>query len=130
MGMLVAKLPNRDIGIAFQHQSWPVVMRFEKDESGQPLKVVHRRTSCSLFELKDDHSMISLGYGWALCSRNDNFSKETGRKLALARVLKKMTPRLGRKEREIVWLTYLARPRNIVSKPPAPKVEIEVVTIH
>lgn len=65
--------------------------------------VVRRQTECTL-TLKDG---ATIGRGSALCSEQDNFVKETGRKISLAKALKDAN--FSREERTLVWQGYFDR---------------------
>jgi len=67
-----------------------------------PPEVKRRRTLCRIH----DASGV-LGSGLTKCSRNDQFVKSTGRKLALARAMQ--DARLDREARRLLWAQYLGR---------------------
>jgi hypothetical protein len=50
-------------------------------------------------------------YGKAICSDNDHFSRDKGRKLSLARALKNSN--ISKEERKEIWEAY----RNLTKKP-------------
>jgi hypothetical protein len=71
---------------------------------------VHRasmRTICSIFNETPPKQSISSGS--AYCSPKDNFSKEIGRKLTLARAIKKLD--LSYEIRAQIWKDYFNRVR-------------------
>ena len=50
-----------------------------------------------------------FGYGVAICSHKDNFCKDTGRKISLARALKNAN--IPKEERKSIWEVYrLSKP--------------------
>jgi len=70
-----------------------------------------RMTICSLQRkgiVDDDHSnnnWIELGHGVAHCSKQDQFVKATGRKIALTRMLEYFE----RSDRKVIWQAYWER---------------------
>lgn len=133
-GMLrVSGVGDKVIGIQFRHIK-------TKTFVGQQEKSL-RITHCGLFELEADEKAapIKISYGVAKCAEADNFSRERGRKLALARalasgdhqfasdveildgtgvVLRKAASGEVKRLREIVWKTYFDRiPKGKVEDP-------------
>lgn len=132
--MIKVTLPDKTIGIAFEHPKTTVVHpSLNPKMSMMARRVIHRRTVCSIYELPENLTILGfatpfpskgklISTATARCHEHDQFAKEAGRKLALARALK-----LGGfswAEREQIWKTYLTRPR----PKSAPKAEKE--TIH
>lgn len=68
----------------------------------------HRRVTCQLVEQPDGKVIM---HGKAECHPKDNFCKETGRKLALARAI----AGFNKAERTAVWAVYRGRFANKVS---------------
>jgi hypothetical protein len=79
-------------------------------------KKLPRTTSCSISQVEVVNNAENIheevGYGVAWCSPNDQFVKETGRKIALQRALDEMfgfsweRGNEERKNREVFWLAY------------------------
>ena len=59
----------------------------------------HRYTYCRI-----EKGTERIALGWAICLESDNFSREIGRKLSLARVLK--VAHIPKEERKEIWETY------------------------
>jgi hypothetical protein len=60
----------------------------------------NKGTSCLIRNYKD----AIIGCGLTCCSISDNFCRETGRKLSLARAMKNAS--LGKEERTEIWEAY------------------------
>lgn len=63
--------------------------------------VFSRQTQCIITGVNNSEMM----YGEALCSRQDQFCKERGRKLSLKRAIR----HLSKTQRTLIWRQYLAR---------------------
>ena len=71
--MIIINLPTKKLAVAFAH---PV------SEKGK------RSTTCKIFQLGESQDELTeLSTGVTECSKQDNFSKARGRKIALARAL-------------------------------------------
>jgi hypothetical protein len=68
------------------------------DESVPNISAGHYLTSC---ELEGEQNS---DWAYAICSKGDNFNKDTGRKLSLARVLKNAN--IPKEERKSIWEAY------------------------
>lgn len=93
--MIRVTLPTRIIGISFYH---PQGIGKLKD---------WRYTHCDVYSMRPDiylDAAMWLARGTTKCSKDDNFRKETGKKLSLASALKKTDLTLS--ERSIIWSTY------------------------
>lgn len=66
-------------------------------------KVEARTTICTLVNKSNE----IVAEGEAFCHVNDQFNKETGRKLALARALKESE--LSQESRALIWQAYFSR---------------------
>jgi hypothetical protein len=64
---------------------------------------VEKATRCYIYEGKDDNP---LAWADAICSDSDQYDKDKGRKISLARVLAKLYP--DRNERLPFWQAYQA----------------------
>lgn len=71
-----------------------------------------RTTQCIVLRRQSGDTPTLLYSGLAVCSKRDNFNKETGRKLALTRAIE----RLSREERAAIWSTYLDRQNPLVTQ--------------
>ena len=74
---------------------------------------VCRATLCRILHLPEENQRINvdnctLGKDVAACSSDDNFNKETGRKIALTRALKNI-PGFTKQARTAFWDVYLHR---------------------
>jgi len=85
------KLNGQDVFIDFLHRRWD---NNAEDSRGQ--------TICEITEKGTKNVLFS---GSSLCSSRDNFCKETGRKIALARAIRD----LPRDVRQLVWADYFSR---------------------
>ena len=66
-----------------------------------------RSTQCCIYVLINE-MWLDVGRAWAFQNKNDNFCKETGRKIALERALN--DSRYDTKDfRTVIWLSYLNR---------------------
>lgn len=72
-------------------------------------RVFYRATGCVI--RRTDHLGEVLSYGIATCHDNDQFCKATGRKLSLARALKKAG--FTKTTRAEVWSAYFAQVRHV-----------------
>ena len=61
-------------------------------------------TICEIFEIVDTDSVKAVSKGKAFCTKNDQFVKATGRKVAL----RKAVASLPREQRVEIWSSYLA----------------------
>lgn len=101
--MIIATLPSRTLGISFAYP--PQIL--------SPSKL----TQCKLWEVKSVRKFSGLSFskkdatllliGTAYCSPSDHFSKEEGRKAALAHAIESLN--LSKSERQIVWEAYWDR---------------------
>ena len=82
--MLYAQVNNKEYKFSFSH--------FNDESLGRGTRC---KASC------DD---TEVAHGISLCSPKDNFDRNTGRKLALARALKELE--LSKEERLSVWMLY------------------------
>lgn len=82
-------------------------VRFEhvKDQNGKYISTIAYLQSAKLDSPANDFFVIGMGI--AYCSSKDQFCKETGRKLALQRLLSEVFQ--GRDKRKLVWQAYFAR---------------------
>lgn len=118
--MIRVKLGNRTLGVTFQREFIPALIRETlKGRMSEDAPQV-RATYCELHRLDDNgQSEAIVARSRARCARQDNFSFEAGRKLSLARALKQYG--LTRDERSRVWSIYLDRPRPVSR----PKVKVQ-----
>ena len=65
---------------------------------------VSRGTECTI---KDGNSGI-YGIGKAICSKNEQFVKDKGRKISLARALNSCTGVFKKNDRKVFWDEYLS----------------------
>lgn len=79
----------------------PYWINFRYDRKPPPNSSVEVRSVRCV--IATDSGGLSFGRSW--CHQNDQFSKETGRKLALARALKEF----DRGFRTVAWKAYLGR---------------------
>ena len=79
-----------------------VFMDFAYDRWDNDAEDTRGRTICDITEKGTKKVLFS---GISLCSIKDNFCKETGRKIALTRAIRK----LPREVRQLVWAEYLSR---------------------
>ena len=71
-----------------------------------------RKTACRLTPLKDE-ALVTQYY--AVCSRQDQYCKATGRKIALAKTIRNY---FGEKEpREKFWAAYWEERKKVTKKP-------------
>lgn len=68
---------------------------------------VHSHLTLCFLDVWEGEKMVKAETGMAFCSRKDQFKKATGRKVALARALKKAG--LGKAARAAVWSRYNCR---------------------
>lgn len=108
--MIRITLPNRTLGIAFSHPTSKVEL---VKKNGK--KVFPRSTVCELYDVDPFVTHASPSYGSTLmgtatahCSIEDNFAKEKGRAMSLARVLKQLA--FTHFDKFEVWKQYHSRP--------------------
>ena len=78
------------------------LVRF-KYTRGDPL--YHERTTCTIRKVADDPDLSELvGFGHTKLHPNDNFCKNTGRKISFARALKDAD--MDKEERKLFWQEY------------------------
>src|SRR5688572_19115817 len=128
--MIFIEAEGTKLGLSFAH---PTINPGTKKQ--------HRLTTCEVYDLCGETARL-LGYNESVCSKNDNFKRATGRKIALARAICQHdygvgTPKaqstclkcgsyrtaslpLSKDLRTKIWLTYFDA---IVSKYPEPKAE-------
>lgn len=94
------------IQINSQKSFW-IVWRYETLFSEYPEVGRSVRTICSITDDSIQGSPYVVATGSAMCSSNDQFVKETGRKISLDRAIRQL--KLPKIERTIVWNTYLKR---------------------
>jgi hypothetical protein len=70
-----------------------------------------RLTFCAVLR-RDQTGTTTLLSGRAKCSKKDNFNKEAGRKLSLARAIAV----LPRDDRGVIWSTYFSRSNVVASR--------------
>lgn len=89
-------------------------VRFEhtKNSDGKYVSTIASLQQAKLDSRTSD--FIVLGSGVACCSSNDQFCKETGRKLALSRVLLDVFQDCD--TRRLVWQAYFARKQKPVTE--------------
>jgi len=83
---------------------WVYEMFFKHHNNGRR---VGRRTECFIRHTRERARHLVLS-GCAYCHPHDNYCKETGRKIALARALE----RVRRDDRRLFWQAYFARNEN------------------
>ena len=131
--MIRVQLPNRLLGIGFEHKS--VVEAGEHNPAYTVLfgktvldTIDVRHTYCTLYELAPDETRhgkylaTPLSKAVSRCSPLDNFKKEVGRKTALTRALRSLFPgpkenpeltveaiRYNKSMRDEVWKGYHSR---------------------
>src|SRR3970282_32818 len=106
--MIKVQLPSITLGIGFSHP---------KGIAPLPGPGEGRYTHCEIFEILKTHNgekrggVLFLVEGVASCSLSDNFCKDTGRKIALARALSKLRKQLPlpKTERAMIWKAYRTR---------------------
>ena len=79
-------------------ETFYILFNHKKDIAG-------RFTTC----LIETNTKTTIATGLAECHENDNFRKETGRKLALKRALESVFK--DPEDRKVFWDTYRSRPR-------------------
>lgn len=94
--MFRVKVNGREIAFTFQHKTLPSLAEIRK---GVLIKSITTATV--------DNGRGTTLVGRAMCSALDNFDKDKGRKIALAKALKESG--LDHKERSIIWDRYHAR---------------------
>ncbi len=93
---------HTELRVSFKHED------FGKDAW------IHHQTTCRILELEEGKAEpILIATGVAECCALDNFSKETGRKIALTRAIEQMA--LPKEERTAIWNQYHNRDRAIGS---------------
>ena len=90
------KFKGEQYRISFQHGMFPLPLAPDKSVRG---------TRCSV----GPEGQNNIGYSW--CSPQDNFRRETGRKVALKRALLWYGGSSWRAFRTAAWKAYLERPR-------------------
>jgi hypothetical protein len=100
--MIRIELPSGTIGLTFQHFGDAVM-----DERLKKMVTHPNRTVAQILDYNDAAKPVTIALGRSVCHKLDNFSRETGRKLALAKALN--VSGLSKKERQLIWLTYLNR---------------------
>jgi hypothetical protein len=116
---------NRTIALAFERQQ-------EKPRGKRPGR---RTTICDIWEtVQKDGKLVTANLitsATAVCSRQDVFNKEKGRKSAITFALAATGDETFSKEdREVIWTTYFNRPRPKDPKAgqkPEPVIDGEVV---
>lgn len=74
-------------------------------------------TTCQVLVIIGAEARPIAAEGAALCGLRDNFCRETGRKLALARALLSAADVFSREARRAFWTAYLTRPRGSTQVP-------------
>lgn len=117
--VITVKLNNRTLGVTFQRETAP---------ADGPFPGEVRATWCELHRLDSNgKSEAIVARTRARCARSDNFNKDVGRKVSLARALKQYG--LTRLDRTLVWFAYHERPRP-VSKPKATPQPVEEAMVN
>ena len=100
--MMKIVLADRTIGIEFEH---PKVKKPVHVKGGtHPVVMIRRASVCSIYELDPKAPPKRISHSICNVHHDDQFSRETGRKLGLARALK--FTNLSKFERTQVWETY------------------------
>ena len=71
-----------------------------------------RQTFCIVLQRHDLDGYTTMLSGRAVCGKKDNFNKEAGRKLALARAI----AMLPRNDRSLIWSAYFGRLNPVISR--------------
>lgn len=91
-------LGSDELRVGFKHEEFPG-------------EWIHHRTTCSIWEISDPGKPLDqqelIARGEAECCALDNFKKETGRKIALARAIEQLS--LPKEERTSIWSQYHQR---------------------
>lgn len=90
--MFTVKINNKEITFTFSHKHFPELVEI------RPKVLIKAQTTASL------QVGTMTFYDWSYCSAFDNFDKDKGRKVALAKVLK--LSKLDYIERSAVWGRY------------------------
>lgn len=107
--MIRIPVGERVLGLGF---SYPILITHVKDRNGKQRQIPVRGTSCKLFAVEehDGHLKVTtLAQGVASCHHKDNFCRETGRKVAIAKALKNAA--FTYDQRKLIWEAWLNRPR-------------------
>lgn len=102
--MIIATLPNRGerVAVMFKHPRTDIGSKKEP--------VIQRSTTCTIAYLGEDgRPGQPVATATVVCSPQDNFCKETGRKLALTRALRRSF--FMRADRVAIWAAYFRRGR-------------------
>lgn len=114
-------IDGRQAKLYFQHRRAPIngpdiakilTLLRKTCASGMPKAITTARVELQANPpCNDEYPTVYEGI--AICSATDNFTKETGRKIALRNALQM----LSRDERKQVWRQYRHRPRHRISVP-------------
>src|SRR6266853_2369476 len=118
--MIKVNLPSRTLGLSFRHSEveMPIPQKDSEKKLEKPIQFrKSRATFCEIYEITLTSSQW-VCEGSAYLGVGDQFRKAQGRKLALTKALKLLSPpkygekrsvsplTLGKKERELVWKAY------------------------
>jgi len=95
------------VNMRFQHAVYQREIPMSKQMIGS------RACICNLKLVHPDESE-ELYIGIAKCHENDNYCRETGRKISLTRAMQNST--LSKHERRLVWEAYLGRKEKVQSE--------------
>ena len=88
--------------------------RFTHVSGGERWKKV---TLCHIEnKLINENDWLPVVMGIACCSKEDSFSRETGRKLSLTRALKKSKMLIKKDTRTKIWETYFSKVNDLKRK--------------
>jgi len=128
--MIVVHTPSDTYEVRFSHPTRKIVL-----PGAAKLTIENRFSICDIYLVKPSpmfkmSTYVLAASGKAKCHIADQFNKETGRKLALARALK--DSKLGKADRYRFWVAY--QRRNILPKPAETKTTTKVqnhsLTVH
>ena len=118
--MIKVNLPSRTLGLAFRHSEVEIAIPQKESEKKLDKPVQFRKTRATFCEIYEITPLSSkwVCEGSAYLGVGDQFRKSMGRKFALTKALKLLSPpkygekrsvsplTLGKKERELVWQAY------------------------
>lgn len=118
-GMIFAKVDGKTVGLQFRHARVKTIIN--------GVESMAYVTHCGVYHVPPDDETgppTKICYGVSKCSPQDQFNRETGRKIALTRALLQGVHEfaLSKEKREVIWKAYFDRiPK--VTKEEEPPVE-------